>query len=328
MDFTLLTPVRQVIDSISDRLSAAGIEQADNDAVILIACSFGVSKSDVALASIMGGSLGELNSAGHCFVVALPTGSEGSLQDKRAFLQGLQERVERRSAREPLQYIIGKAPFRYMTVAVGPGVFIPRPETETLVQIGLDWVNEQAIAAPIILDLCAGSGVVGLAAVTELQARKAQVYAVEIDDQAIAWTRKNRDQVLWSQPESKSRYHLVQADASSPRTLAQLDGQVDLVLTNPPYVPLSQIPQQPEVRDYDPAAALYGGSDDGLAIPEKIVRRAAAFLRPGGLLVMEHDSSQSHALVSFAASAGFSQAHTAPDLTGRDRFLVAVKAEG
>lgn len=327
MDFTLLTPVRQVIDSISDRLSAAGIEQADNDAVILIACSFGVSKSDVALASIMGGSLGELNSAGHCFV-ALPTGSEGSLQGKRAFLQGLQERVERRAAREPLQYIIGKAPFRYMTVVVGPGVFIPRPETETLVQIGLDWVNEQAIAAPIILDLCAGSGVVGLAAVTELQARKAQVYAVEIDDQAIAWTRKNRDQVLWSQPESKSRYHLVQADASSPRTLAQLDGQVDLVLTNPPYVPLSQIPQQPEVRDYDPAAALYGGSDDGLAIPEKIVRRAAAFLRPGGLLVMEHDSSQSHALVSFATSAGFSQAHTAPDLTGRDRFLVAVKAEG
>ncbi|MFC2374039.1 MAG: protein-(glutamine-N5) methyltransferase, release factor-specific, partial [Parascardovia denticolens] len=115
---------------------------------------------------------------------------------------------------------------------------------------------------------------------------------------------------------------------SSPQTLAQLDDQADLVLTNPPYVPLTQIPQQPEVRDYDPAAALYGGSDDGLAIPEKIVRRAAAFLRPGGLLVMEHDSSQSHALVSFATSVGFSQAHTAPDLTGRDRFLVADKAEG
>ncbi len=327
MDFTLLTPVRQVIDSISGRLSEAGIEQADNDAAILIAYSFGVSKSDVTLASIMGGSLGDLKSAGHCFV-ALPAGSEGSLQGKRAFLQDLQERVGRRAAREPLQYIIGKAPFRYLTVAVGPGVFIPRQETETLVQIGLDWVDEQAIDAPVILDLCAGSGVVGLAAVTELQARKAQVYAVEIDDQAIAWTRKNRDQILWSQPESKSRYHLVQADASSPQTLAQLDDQADLVLTNPPYVPLTQIPQQPEVRDYDPAAALYGGSDDGLAIPEKIVRRAAAFLRPGGLLVMEHDSSQSHALVSFATSVGFSQAHTAPDLTGRDRFLVADKAEG
>ena len=112
-------------------------------------------------------------------------------------------------------------------------------------------------------------------------------------------------------------------DATDPNTLAELDGTVDLVVTNPPYVPESEIPEQPEVRDHDPELALYGGSPDGLLIPKRIIDRAAALLRPGGLLVMEHDISQGAALVAYAQTHGFAQAHTGHDWTGRPRYLVA-----
>lgn len=228
--------------------------------------------------------------------------------------------VSRRAAREPLQHIVGHAPFRWLDLKVGPGVFIPRPETELVVQFGLDWLASRGIDAPRVADLCAGSGTIGLSIVTELP--HSEVWAVELSSQALQWTRLNVDAIL-GQEEPRSRYHLIQADATAPTTFADLDGTFDAVLTNPPYVPQAAIPDQSEVRDHDPELALYGGSPDGLDIPCRIIDRAIRLLKPQGLLVMEHDMTQGPALVAHALAAGFTTAHTEQDLTGRDRFLVA-----
>ena len=234
--------------------------------------------------------------------------------------------LARRVSREPLQYIVGHAAFRYLDLQVGPGVFIPRPETELVVQEGLDWLATQRIAAPRVVDLCAGSGAIGLSIVTETA--DAEVWAVELSERTAAWTRRNAEAVLGTARTGSGmdrRYHPVLGDAADSSVLAELDGTVDLVVTNPPYVPESEIPEQPEVRDYDPELALYGGSPDGLLIPGRIIDRAAALLRPGGLLVMEHDISQGAALVAYAQARGFSHARTGRDWTARPRYLVAVR---
>lgn len=286
------------------------------------------------------------------------SGDRGCLATPRsARYQRFAAMLARRVSREPLQYIVGHAAFRYLDLQVGPGVFIPRPETELVVQEGLDWLATQHITVPRVVDLCAGSGAIGLSIVTETA--DAEVWAVELSERTATWTRRNAEAVLGSTgcersgenhdsipriPDAEQadarlagggasretagagidrRYHLVLGDATDPNTLAELDGTVDLVVTNPPYVPESEIPEQPEVRDHDPELALYGGSPDGLLIPKRIIDRAAALLRPGGLLVMEHDISQGAALVAYAQTHGFAQAHTGHDWTGRPRYLVA-----
>ena len=286
------------------------------------------------------------------------SGDRGCLATPRsARYQRFAAMLARRVSREPLQYIVGHAAFRYLDLQVGPGVFIPRPETELVVQEGLDWLATQRIAAPRVVDLCAGSGAIGLSIVTETV--DAEVWAVELSERTAAWTRRNAEDVLGPAGCERSgdnhdsvpripdagqadtgfedggasretagagmgrRYHLVLGDATDSNTLAELDGTVDLVVTNPPYVPESEIPEQPEVRDYDPELALYGGSPDGLLIPGRIIDRAAALLRPGGLLVMEHDISQGAALVAYAQARGFSHARTGRDWTARPRYLVA-----
>ena len=188
------------------------------------------------------------------------------------------------------------------------------------VQEGLDWLAVQRITAPRVVDLCAGSGAIGLSIVTETA--DAEVWAVELSERTAAWTRRNAEAVA-AAAGTAHRYHLVPGDATASGTLAELDGTVDLVVTNPPYVPESEIPEQPEVRDYDPELALYGGSPDGLLIPGRIIDRAAALLRPGGLLVMEHDISQGAALVAYAQAHGFNRARTGRDWTARPRYLVA-----
>lgn len=115
------------------------------------------------------------------------------------------------------------------------------------------------------------------------------------------------------------------ADATCPVTLATLDGTADVVISNPPYIPLTNVPQQPEVRDFDPNTALYGGSADGMMIPERIIVRAAALVRTGGLFIMEHDITQGDRTVAFARANGFTEARTHTDLTGRPRYLVATR---
>ncbi|MCH4209647.1 peptide chain release factor N(5)-glutamine methyltransferase [Bifidobacterium sp.] len=298
--------VRKRLRAAADILRAAGVETPQVDAKLLLAEAYNVEPRDIDKAMLLGRGLSEDAHAARRF---------GSM-------------LTRRAAREPLQYITGHAPFRFLDLAVGPGVFIPRPETESVVQTALDWMRGHAIAQPRVVDLCAGSGAIGLAIATELPG--SQVWAVEQSPQALVWARRNRDSVLdaaTGTPASRQhQYRLIQGDATDAATLADLNGTVNAVVTNPPYVPLAHIPEQPEVRDHDPEMALYGGSDDGLAVPYAILARSAALLRRGGLLVMEHDIFQGKSLVECALHGGFATAHTGNDLTGRPRYLFAIRA--
>lgn len=306
--------VRSVAAAIGGALESAGVAHGEYEAVLLLAWAVGCEAGDVRRAMLLGGTMEELVSR---------YGAEVDDAGMPRVEARLRDAVTRRCAREPLQYIVGTAPFRYLSLAVGPGVFVPRPETETAVDLALDWLRSARIpgGGARIVDLCAGTGAIGLSLVTELPG--SQVWAVEKDDDAIVWTRRNARRVLDGMPGAADRYHLVQADATDAATLAQLDGTVDAVVTNPPYIPLATPPEQPEVIDWDPHVALFGGSDDGLRIPVLLLRRIAALLRPGGLVVMEHDITQGAALRDAASRMGFVQARTEPDLTGRDRFLVA-----
>ena len=306
--------VEQAIRRAAATLRDAGVDTPEHDAKLLLAEACGCSLSDVDKAMLLGKSIAALAEE-HSAEGVSPAPSVEGVPERR-----FDAMLARRAAREPLQYIVGHAPFRYLDLAVGPGVFIPRPETELVVQEGLDWLAVQRITAPRVVDLCAGSGAIGLSIVTETA--DAEVWAVELSERTAAWTRRNAEAVA-AAAGTAHRYHLVPGDATASGTLAELDGTVDLVVTNPPYVPESEIPEQPEVRDHDPQLALYGGSPDGLLIPERIIDRAAALLRPGGLLVMEHDISQGAALVAYAQAHGFNRARTGQDWTARPRYLAA-----
>ena len=172
-------------------------------------------------------------------------------------------------------------------------------------------------------DLCAGSGAIGLAFASEVPG--SEVWAVEKSATTAEWTRRNLDETAKRYPAIAGNYHLDIADATQMPTLSQLDGTIDIVLTNPPYVPLADIPEQPEARDYDPDLALYGGSADGTLIPERIIARAARLLRADGLMVMEHDITQGERLAAFARTCGFVDVTVHNDYTGRPRYLTAEK---
>lgn len=288
-----------VIRDAAVQLREAGIETPEHDAKLLLAEAAGVELRDVDKALLMGDELGTAEQ-----------------------LARFQSMLARRAKREPLQYITGHAPFRYLDLKVGLGVFIPRPETETVVQAGLDWLTEHGMIHPRVVDLCAGSGAIGLSVVSEVPG--SQVWAVELSPNTAEWTNKNLAETAKRYPSIASNYQLEIADATSLATLAQLDGTIDIVITNPPYVPESDVPEQPEVRDWDPELALYGGSMDGTLIPERIIERAYRLLKPGGALVMEHDVTQGDRLVAYAKAAGFTTASTGRDWTGRDRYLFAV----
>ncbi len=205
----------------------------------------------------------------------------------------LETLVVRRCAREPLQHLTGVAGFRYLDIEVGPGVFVPRPETEVLVDVALQEPFETAI------DLCTGSGAIALALATETRAR---VTGVEFDERAFAWAARN----------AKGRIDLLHADVCQPLELAP----VDLVVSNPPYIPDAMVPRDPEVAKHDPQPALYGG-EDGMRVIRCVVARARELLKPGGRLLIEHGEHQGPAVR--ALFSGFDDVATWPDLTGRDR---------
>lgn len=234
------------------------------------------------------------------------------------FAQRLEEGVARRERREPLQLILGRAPFRRLMLDVEPGVFIPRPETE----LALDLLREHA-AGPFdtVLDLCAGSGALGAAVLDEVPG--ARVLAVEIDPAAAALTARNLERA------GPGRGRVLTADLGGPVPELDALGAVDAVLSNPPYIPPEAVPRDPEVLHHDPHRALFGGGADGLAVPRAVIGWARRLLRPGGVLVMEHADVQGPATRAAAAEiGGFDQLSTAADLTGRDRFLVARRAPG
>ena len=222
--------------------------------------------------------------------------------------------VSRRASREPLQHITGTAWFRSLALQVGPGVFVPRPETEGVAQLAVDALRAAPSAEPLAVDLGTGSGALALALATEVP--HSRVWAVEISPDAAAWTRRNIESV------GASNVTLVVGDMAD--ALPELDGRVSVVVSNPPYIPLGMVPRDPEVRLHDPSTALYGG-EDGLVLVRALSLTARRLVHPGGALVIEHGEQQGAAIRAILAADGWRSPETQPDLTGRDRSTTAVR---
>jgi release factor glutamine methyltransferase len=252
----------------------------------------------------------------------------------------LAELVDARAARVPLQHLTGLAGFRYRTLQVGPGVFIPRPETESVVGWAVDEVRRRRWpAGPVCVDLCSGCGAIALALADELPG--ARVHAVEADPGALGWLRRNvaaaglpvtvheadvgvtPEAGAWSAERSSGQ---PTGWASGPvlDVLADLVGRVDLVISNPPYLPDGDRGWvEPEVGVHDPPWALWAGPD-GLAGLRAVLAAARELVRPGGLLAVEHADGHGRAARDLiVADGGWDDVVDRPDLAGRDRFVTA-----
>lgn len=276
------TPLRPAIAAAERRLAEAGVASPRRDAEELAAHVLGVDRSGLLLAESI---------------------------DAARFA----ELVDARAQRRPLQHLTGIAYFRRVELAVGPGVFVPRPETEVMVGHIIDAARVLPPGA-VAVDLCTGSGAIALALATEVPGLV--VHAVELDPGAHAWARRNLE---------GSGVHLHLGDAAD--ALPALDGTVDVVVSNPPYIPLQAWESVAvEARDHDPAPALWGGGNDGLDVMRAVERTAGRLLRPGGQVAVEHADVQGPATVAlFVGTGRWAQVRDHRDLTDRDRYLTAVR---
>ncbi|WP_408898992.1 peptide chain release factor N(5)-glutamine methyltransferase [Nocardioides sp. R1-1] len=283
-----MTEPRPLLRAAADRLRAVGVASPEYDAGEL-------------LAHVLGTTRGQL----------LLLGDIGPEQVRR--YDGL---VARRAAREPLQHLLGAAWFRHVEVAVGPGVFVPRPETELLA----GWAVDQAAAVaatgrtPVVVDLCTGSGVIAKSIAHEVPA--ARVHAVELDPPAHAWAERNL---------AGTGVELRLGDLAT--AFEDLVGEVDVLVSNPPYVPLEAWESVAvEARDHDPHLALFSG-DDGLDAIRVIARRGLVLLKPGGVVGVEHADAQGESAPAvFSAVGRWAEVRDHRDLAGRPRFVTARRA--
>ncbi|WP_127783782.1 peptide chain release factor N(5)-glutamine methyltransferase [Rhodococcus sp. X156] len=223
--------------------------------------------------------------------------------------------VEQRAQRIPLQHLTGWSAMGAITVEVGPGVFIPRPETELL--LGWALAQLEGVQAPLVLDLCTGSGALALALANARP--DATVHAVEADSTALAWARRN---VEARRTAGDTPVRLHHGDVTDPNLLTQLEGKVDLVVANPPYVPAGT-EVSTEVAEHDPAMAVFAG-DDGLSVIRPLIRNAAQLLQVGGVIGVEHDDSHGEVVAElFSSRRVFTDVVSHPDLAGRPRFTTA-----
>jgi release factor glutamine methyltransferase len=230
--------------------------------------------------------------------------------------------VRRRVAREPLQHITGRAYFRHLTLAVGPGVFVPRPETEVVVDAVVAAARD--LAAPLIVDLGTGSGAIALAVAAEVPG--ARVHAVEADPAAYAWAARNARDLDDQVGRVGSALDLRPGDMAD--AFPDLDGTVDVVVSNPPYIPVGALVRDPEVAAHDPALALWSG-EDGLDAVRVVERVASRLLRAGGTVVVEHADLQGESGPAvFAATGRWTDVADHQDLAGRDRYLTARRGDG
>jgi len=272
------------------RLAEAGVESPRTDAELIAARLHGVTRSELHLVPDSG------------------------------FDPRFWDDIARRAAREPLQHITGVAYFRYLELVVGPGVFVPRQETEVMTGWAIEQLAAMDVAEPVVVDLGTGSGAIALSIAQEVP--RAQVHAVEADPLARDWAARNIASLAEASPHTAGRVRLHFADFAA--ALSDLDGQVDLVVSNPPYIPIGAwLP--PEVGEYDPATALWGGTDgmDAVHVVEATARR---LLRPGGLVAVEHGAQQGPAVYwVFAEESGWRDTRNHADLAGRDRFVTATR---
>lgn len=278
--------ISELLESATDTLTAAGVTSPSVDAELLGCYVLEVDRADLTLLAITNQSF-----------------PENKIPE---FL----EAVQRRKAREPLQHITGKAPFRHLELEVGPGVFIPRPETEQVVDLALQKLA--GIENPVVVDLCSGSGAIAIALSTEVQGSK--VFAVEISSEAFGYLIRNFEKYGLSTTVTRNQ-DIAQA-------LEELKSSVDLVVTNPPYIPNSAIPIDLEVQLYDPKIALYGGQD-GLDVVRTISKRGMFLLKPGGQLVLEHAHTQAAQISELLLSEGWEEVVSSKDLSGKDRMISA-----
>ncbi|MDY6051754.1 MAG: peptide chain release factor N(5)-glutamine methyltransferase [Rothia sp. (in: high G+C Gram-positive bacteria)] len=235
--------------------------------------------------------------------------------------EGFEQLVNLRAERLPLQHLTGQAFFRGLTLSVGPGVFVPRPETELLVEHALAAyrrMGQVLPGRPVVVDLCTGSGAIAASLATELaadgQVPTPRVLAVELSTEAAAWAERNL---------GPAGVELVTGDART--ALPGYEGTVSMVVSNPPYIPAGAIPKDPEVRDHDPDLALYGGGEDGMELPRAIADRAYALLAPGGYLIMEHAETQRELMRQVLGAAGFERIDSIDDFAGKPRHTSGFK---
>ena len=264
---------------------AAEIESAKADAELIIAFVLGISRGELQAKAIMGESIADSGE-----------------------IEGL---FARRAAREPLQHLTGEAYFRNLTLKVGKGVFVPRPETELLASLAID--AAKAFENPTVIDLCAGSGAVGIAVATELP--EAKVFAVEKSEDAFNYAEENYKKLA-------PKATVILGDAVD--AFQELTGTVQVVVSNPPYIPAAMVPIYPEVALHDPALALYSG-EDGLDLIRLISKRALELLVPGGTVALEHADMQSEAVVQLLLNDGWREVFDHRDFNGRPRAVTAKK---
>lgn len=277
---------RQLVTEAAERLRSAGVPSPEYDAAELLAHVLATTRSRLHLAD------------------------DPATEQQRVLFEEL---VTRRAGREPLQHLTGTAAFRYVDLAVGPGVFVPRPETEVLAGWGIEQARAVHAAGrrPAVVDLCTGSGAIALALWDEIP--EADIHAVELGDEAYAWAARNL---------AGTDVDLRHGDMAT--AFQELSGTVDVVVCNPPYIPLEAYPTvAPEARDFDPPLALWSG-EDGLEAIRVVAEVAARLLRPGGVLGVEHaDVQEESATAVFTGAGRWSAVRDNQDLAGRPRYLTA-----
>lgn len=281
-------PVREVLRQATELLADGGVPSPEHDAAVLLAHVLGVSRSE------------------------LPLRSGIDAPDVAGFF----ELVEQRAARVPLQHLTGTVGFRYAELAVGPGVFVPRPETEVLAGWAVDEARSvlRGGRTPVVVDLCTGSGAIALSVATEVP--QAEVHAVELDEAAHAWAARNL---------AGTGVDLRLGDMAA--AFPELDGRADVVVANPPYIPLEAFESvAPEARDHDPSLALWSG-DDGLDALRTVESVAARLLKARGAAGAEHADVQGEAAPAvFAGTGRWGDVRDHRDLAGRPRFVTARRA--
>jgi release factor glutamine methyltransferase len=236
------------------------------------------------------------------------------LVEEAADPAALRAMVARRAAGEPLQYVIGWAPFGRLRLRVGPGVFVPRPETEGLADRAAAHLRAAGAGERVAVDLCTGSGAIACFLAAEVPG--ARVVATELDPGALAWARVNS---------AAHGVQLLAGDLDAPLP-GELAGRVDVLCANVPYVPTRAIATMPrDVRDHEPRLALDGGPD-GLDVLRRVAGRAGHWLAPGGLLLCEIGDDQGEAAARLLTAAGLAEVAVLPDLAGRDRIVEARRA--
>lgn len=279
--------LRELVAHAVEKFESAEIHSANVDAELLAGHVLQLNRGEVQAAMISGVELDELQT------------------------KHFTELAARRFAREPLQHLTGVAYFRQLELHVGKGVFIPRPETEIVTQIAIDALNASELENPIAVDLGTGSGAIALS--MHVEVAKAQVHAIEKSEQAFEFTKRNFARYTGAE--------LVLGDLSD--SFNALNGSVSVVISNPPYIPNSMIPVDPEVHLHEPSLALYGG-DDGLDVIRVLSGVAKRLLLEGGMLVIEHADTQSQMVCELLLGEGWRDVRAYQDLSGKDRAVSAI----